>query len=116
MGEVAAEVDYVAAIERDKSDFFAMKELIQLYLKVGLPSAAKKYCDVYHTALVRHREFGAEELQILLAEHDTFVETATQDIASPRLRFQCGDRVLCSSTEGRKEGVVMKVGYTGMSV
>ncbi|KAJ1413914.1 hypothetical protein B484DRAFT_454976 [Ochromonadaceae sp. CCMP2298] len=103
---VQAEQEYLIAVEQDKTDWKAVRELIQLYIKVGLPCAAKHYCGLYHTVLVDRDDLGAEDLRLLLAERKTFEETAKQDITTPRLRFQRGDRVLCLTDDGWKEGLI----------
>ncbi|KAJ1430416.1 hypothetical protein B484DRAFT_448919 [Ochromonadaceae sp. CCMP2298] len=105
---------YREAVEVNKSDWRVLEKLIQLYLKVSLPSAALHFCELYHTAL----ESAAEEVMLSkMSEVHSLVEAANRDIVTPRWRFKVGDRFLISveQEEGWREGQIVKCGHRDVS-
>jgi hypothetical protein len=73
---------YLQAVERNQSDWRALEQLIKLYLKVGVPSAALHYCELYDAALTESTDLGEEDLLSKLGKVHSLVEAANRDIAT----------------------------------
>ncbi|KAJ1413303.1 hypothetical protein B484DRAFT_467656, partial [Ochromonadaceae sp. CCMP2298] len=85
---------YQDAVKGNASDWRALGQLVKLYLKVGLPSAALHHCELYHAALTKRNDLSEEEMLTKLGEVSTLIAAANRNIATPRWRFEHGDRVL----------------------
>jgi hypothetical protein len=64
---------YREAVVRNKSDWRALGQLVKLYLKVGLPTAALHHCELYHAALTKSDDLAEEDLLSRLVEVNTQV-------------------------------------------
>jgi hypothetical protein len=96
-------------MQRNIYDWRVLEQQVKLYLKVGLPSAALHYCELYHEALIEGNL--AEGLMLSkMAEANTLAEAAKQDIATPRWRFKIGDRVLFIAPGRWEEGRIVSLG------
>jgi hypothetical protein len=108
MNEMQEEEYLMEEIKKGGETGWAMKELIQLYLKVGLPTAAKHYCTILQSALRSSTStITGQEGAELAVECMRLLKTAKEDIVTPRLRFKLGDRVVCR-TGSDPEGVIRK--------